>query len=46
MARFLLYYADEVPIKQIQKLTKVKHPKIYKFIDKELAAGVELGLKN
>ena len=45
-AKILLYYADETPIAQIQKLVDVSRPTIYKCIDKALAAGAEAGLKD
>ena len=45
-AKVLLYYADEVPISQIQTLTKVSLLTIYKCIDKISAAGVKVGLKD
>jgi len=45
-AKVLLYYADGVPITQIQELVKLSRPSIYKCIDKALAAGPEAGLKD
>jgi transposase len=45
-AKILLYYSDQKPISQIQKLVNVSRPTIYKCIDKALAAGVDAGLKD
>ena len=45
-AQILLLYADDLPISQIQELTKVSRPSIYKCIDKALAAGPDAGLKD
>ena len=45
-AKILLYYADEIPITQIQQLVNVSRPTIYKCIDKALAAGADAGLKD
>jgi len=45
-AQILLHYADEIPISQIQQLTNVSRPTIYKCIDKALAAGADAGLKD
>ena len=45
-SQVLLYYADKVPISQIQDLVKVSRPTIYKCIDKALAAGPDAGLRD
>ncbi|HHD56104.1 MAG TPA: helix-turn-helix domain-containing protein, partial [Desulfobulbaceae bacterium] len=45
-AKILLLYSDHVPISQIQQLVNVSRPTIYKCIDKALAAGVDMGLKD
>jgi transposase len=45
-AQILLLYSDDLPISQIQKLTKVSRPSIYKCIDKALAVGPDAGLKD
>jgi len=45
-ANVMLHYADGLPISQIQALTKVSRPSIYKCIDKALAAGPDAGLKD
>ena len=45
-AKILLHYANSVPILQIQKLTHISRPTIYKCIDKALAAGADAGLKD
>lgn len=45
-AKILLHYANAVPILQIQKLTHISRPTIYKCIDKALAAGAYAGLKD
>ena len=45
-AKVLLYYADGIPISQIQQSVNVSRPSIYKCIDKALAAGVDAGLKD
>jgi transposase len=45
-AKVLLGYADGASITQIQRQVGVGRPMIYKRIDKALAAGVEVGLKD
>ena len=45
-ARILLRYADKIPITQIKRDVGVSRPTIYKCIDKALAAGAEMGLKD
>jgi transposase len=45
-AKIIVYYADGLPISQIQEQVKVSRPSIYKCIDKALAAGPDAGLKD
>jgi len=45
-AKVLLHYANGVAISAIKKLVGVSRPAIYKCIDKALAAGVQVGLKD
>jgi transposase len=45
-AQILLRYSDGMPISQIQDQLRVSRPTIYKCIDKALAAGPEIGLKD
>ena len=45
-ARILLGYADGASIMELQRRLGVGRPMIYKCIDKALAAGVQMGLKD
>ena len=45
-ARVLLGYADGASIMELQRRLGVGRPMIYKCIDKALAAGVQMGLKD
>ena len=45
-ARVLLGYADGASITELQRQLGVGRPMIYKCIDKALAAGVQMGLKD
>jgi transposase len=45
-AKVLLHYTNRVPITKIQDLVNVSRPTIYKCIDKALAAGPDVGLKD
>ncbi|MFH1964514.1 MAG: IS630 family transposase [Acidobacteriota bacterium] len=45
-AKILLLYAQGLPITEIQKKATASRPTIYKCIDKALAAGVDVGLKD
>lgn len=45
-AKVLIGYADGIPIAGLQRQIGVSRPMIYKCIDKALAAGVQMGLKD
>ncbi len=45
-ANILLRYSEGIPIINIEKITHVSRPTIYKWIDKALAVGIEEGLKD
>lgn len=45
-ARVLLRYAEGAPITDIQRDVGVSRPTIYKCVDKAIAAGVQVGLKD
>src|SRR3990167_7355806 len=45
-AKVLLGYADGTSITQLQRQLGVGRPMIYKCVDKALAAGVQMGLKD
>ncbi|MBN1349469.1 IS630 family transposase [candidate division KSB1 bacterium] len=45
-AQILLKYADGISISRIQSILGVSRPTIYKCIDKALAMGIEIGLKD
>jgi transposase len=45
-AKILLLYADQISITKIQEKVSVSRPTIYKCIDKALAAGPDVGLKD
>lgn len=45
-AKILLGYADGATITELQRQIGIGRPAIYKCIDKALAAGVEMGLKD
>ncbi|SDZ20166.1 Homeodomain-like domain-containing protein [Nitrosomonas sp. Nm58] len=45
-AKILLRYAEGISISDIQRQVGVSRPTIYKCIDKALAAGVPVGLKD
>ncbi|MHB8921323.1 MAG: IS630 family transposase [Halothiobacillus sp.] len=45
-AKVLIGYADGIPITGLQRQIGVSRPMIYKCIDKALAAGVRMGLKD
>src|SRR3989338_1108311 len=45
-AKVLIGYADGISIAGLQRQTGASRPMIYKCIDKALAAGVQMGLKD
>ena len=45
-ARVLLGYAAGIPITQLQRQLGLSRPMIYRCVDKALAAGVQMGLKD
>lgn len=45
-ANILLRYSEGMPIIDIEKITHVSRPTIYKWIEKALAMGIEEGLKD
>ena len=45
-ANILLRYSEDIPITNIEKITHVSRPTIYKWVDKALAVGIEEGLKD
>ena len=45
-ANILLRYSEGMPITEIEKLTHVSRPTIYKWMEKSLAMGIEEGLKD
>jgi transposase len=45
-AKILLRYAEGISISDIQRQVGISRPTIYKCIDKALAAGVPVGLKD
>ena len=45
-AKVLIGYADGISIADLQRQTGTSRPTIYKCIDKALAAGVQMGLKD
>ncbi len=45
-ANILLRYSEGMPIVDIEKITHVSRPTIYKWIEKALAVGIEEGLKD
>ena len=45
-ANILLRYSEGMPITEIEKLTHVSRPTIYKWMEKSLAIGIEEGLKD
>ncbi len=45
-AKVLLGYADGATITELQRRREIGRPMIYKCVDKALAAGVQMGLKD
>ena len=45
-AHILLRYSEGIPITEIEKMTHVSRPTIYKWAEKALAMGMEEGLKD
>ena len=45
-AHILLRYSEGMPITEIEKMTHVSRPTIYKLMEKSLALGIEEGLKD
>jgi transposase len=45
-ANILLRYSEGMPITEIEKITHVSRPTIYKWMEKSLAMGIEEGLKD
>jgi len=45
-ASILLRYSEGMPITEIEKMTHVSRPTIYKWMEKSLAMGIEEGLKD
>jgi len=45
-AHILLRYSEGMPITEIEKLTHVSRPTIYKWMEKSLAMGIEEGVKD
>jgi transposase len=45
-AHILLRYSEGMPITEIEKMTHVSRPTIYKWMEKSLALGIEEGLKD
>ena len=45
-ANILLRYSEGMPITDIEKMTHVSRPTIYKWMEKSLAMGIEEGLKD
>jgi len=45
-ANILLRYSEGIPIIDIERITHVSRPTIYKWVDKALAVGIEEGLKD
>jgi len=45
-ANILLRYSEGMPITEIEKVTHVSRPTIYKWMEKSLAMGMEEGLKD
>lgn len=45
-AHILLRYSESMPITEIEKMTHVSRPTIYKWMEKSLAMGIEEGLKD
>src|SRR4030067_577412 len=45
-ANIVLRYSEGMPITEIEKLTHVSRPTIYKWMEKSLAMGIEEGLKD
>jgi transposase len=45
-AHILLKYSEGMPITEIEKMTHVSRPTIYKWMEKSLAMGMEEGLKD
>ena len=45
-ANILLRYSEGIPITEIEKMTHVSRPTIYKWMEKALAMGMEEGLKD
>jgi len=45
-AHILLRYSEGMPITEIEKMTHVSRPTIYKWMEKSLAMGIEEGLKD
>jgi len=45
-ANILLRYSEGMPITEIEKMTHVSRPTIYKWMEKSLAMGIEEGLKD
>ena len=45
-ANILLRYSEGMPITEIEKLTHVSRPTIYKWMEKSLAMGIEEGVKD
>jgi len=45
-ANILLRYSQGIPITEIEKMTHVSRPTIYKWMEKALAMGMEEGLKD
>ena len=45
-ANILLRYSEGMPFTEIERITHVSRPTIYKWVDKALAVGIEEGLKD
>ena len=45
-ANILLRYSEGLPIIDIEKITHVSRPTVYKWVDKALAVGIKEGLKD
>jgi transposase len=45
-ANILLRYSEGMPITEIEKMTHVSRPTIYKWMEKSLAMGIEEGVKD
>ena len=45
-ANILLRYSEDMPITEIERVTHVSRPTVYKWVDKALAMGIDEGLKD